>query len=263
MSVIIPTRDKLPLLQRCVDGLLARTDFPMIELIILDNGSVEPATHDYLAQLHQRPNVQVLRMEAPFNFSALCNLGARTASGQLFCFLNNDMAITERGWLEELAGLALQPEVGAVGPLLRYPDGRLQDLGVRVDPPWPRPIGDGLHDGPQAQRMTRLRAVHNVSAISGGCLVTRRAAFTAVGGFDEALAVTYNDVDFCFKLRAAGYWIVWTPFAALHHELSATRGQRRTLEQQLRDQRESLYLRQKWPDLLAAEPFYTMEMARW
>ena len=75
--------------------------------------------------------------------------------------------------------------------------------------------------------------------------------------------MTYNDVDFCFKLRAAGYWIVWTPFAALHHELSATRGQRRTLEQQLRDQRESLYLRQKWPDLLAAEPFYTMEMARW
>ena len=207
-------------------------------------------------QLATRPDVQVLRVEAPFNFSALCNLGARTASGNLFCFLNNDMEITQRSWLLELAGLALQPEIGAVGPLLRYPDGRIQHLGIRVDPPWPRLIGDGFREPSLRRHSARLHAVQNVSAVTGGCLVTRREVFMAVGGFDEALAVAYNDVDFCLSLRAAGYWIAWTPFAELNHHLSATRGEKRTPEHRLRHQREITHLQQKWPGPLSNDPFH-------
>ena len=255
VSVIVPTRDKLKLLERCVTGLHEQTDYPAIELIILDNGSVEPDTMAYLSDLGGRPNVQVLRVDSPFNFSALCNQGAWAAHGDILCFLNNDIEITHRDWLKELVGLAVQPEVGAVAPLLRYPDGRIQHLGIRVDPPWPRLIGDGWREPLSRQDAVRLQAVHEVSAVNGGCLVTRRDVLVAVGGFDEALPVAYNDVDFCFAVRKAGFWVVVTPFAELNHELFASR---RNVQQseRLRDwQESSRYLQDKWPEWWGNDPF--------
>jgi GT2 family glycosyltransferase len=255
VSVIIPTRDKLPLLDRCVTGLLQRTNYPATEVIILDNGSREPATHAYLAALAGQPRVQVLRVDAPFNFSALCNRGARAASGHVLCFLNNDMEITTPQWLEELVGLAMQPEVGAVAPLLRYPDGRIQHLGIRVDPPWPRLIGDGWREPLTQRDAARMHAVHNVAAVTGGCLVTRRDVFVEVGGFDEALPVAHNDVDFCLSVRRAGRWVVVTPFTELSHELFVSRrempkaARRRDWEDGLR------YLADKWRDQWGRDPF--------
>ena len=258
VSVIIPTRDKVQLLKRCVTGLQERTDYPAIELIILDNGSVEPATQTYLSALGGRADVQVLRVDMPFNFSALCNLGARAAHGELFCFLNNDMEITHPEWLQELVGLAVQPEIGAVAPLLRYSDGRIQHLGIRVDPPWPRLIGDGWREPLSRRDAVRLHAVHDVSAVNGGCLVTRRDVFAAAGGFDEALPVAYNDVDFCFAVRKAGFWVVVTPFAELNHELCASRRDVQKSER-LRDWQASIrYLQVKWPDQWGNDPFQTV-----
>ena len=258
VSVIIPTRDKVTLLKRCMTGLRERTDYPAIELVILDNGSVEPDTLAYLSALAGQANVQVLRVDAPFNFSALCNRGARAAHGDLFCFLNNDMEITHGGWLEELVSLAVQPEIGAVAPLLRYPDGRIQHLGIRVDPPWPRLIGDGWREPVPRQDAARLHAVHDVSAVNGGCLVTRRDVFTAVGGFDEALPVAYNDVDFCFAVRKAGFWVVVTPFAELNHELFASRRDVPKPDRR-RDWQESIrYLQVKWPDQWGSDPYLTV-----
>jgi GT2 family glycosyltransferase len=258
VSVIIPTRDKVTLLKRCVTGLQERTDYPAIELIILDNGSVEPDTLASLSALAGQANVQVLRVDSPFNFSALCNLGAKAAHGDLFCFLNNDMEITHPEWLQELVALAVQPEIGAVAPLLRYPDGRIQHLGIRVDPPWPRLIGDGWREPFSRQDAARLCAVHDLSAVSGGCLVTRRDVFAAVGGFDEALPVASNDVDFCFSVRKAGFWVVVTPFAELNHELFASRrdvpkpDRRRDWEDGIR------YLQVKWPDQWGNDPYLTV-----
>ena len=255
VSVIIPTRDKMTLLKRCVTGLQERTDYPAIELVILDNGSVEPDTLAYLSALSGQANVQVLRVDAPFNFSALCNRGARAAHGDLFCFLNNDMEITHRGWLEELVSLAVQPEIGAVAPLLRYPDGRIQHLGIRVDLPWPRLIGDGWRQPLSRRDAARLHAVHDVSAVNGGCLVTRRDVFAAVGGFDEALPVASNDVDFCFAVRKAGFWVVVTPFAELNHELFASRRDVPKSERR-RDWQESIRsLQVKWPDQWGNDPY--------
>jgi O-antigen biosynthesis protein len=258
VSVIIPTRDKVQLLKRCVTGLQERTSYPAIELIILDNGSVETDTQVYLSALSGQSNVQVLRVDLPFNFSALCNRGARAAHGDLFCFLNNDIEITHGGWLEELVSLAVQPEIGAVAPLLRYPDGRIQHLGIRVDPPWPRLIGDGWREPLSRRDAVRLHAVHDVSAVNGGCLVTRRDVFATVGGFDEALPVASNDVDFCFALRKAGFWVVVTPFAELNHELFASR---RDMEKskRRRDWQESIrYLQVKWPDQWGHDPYLTV-----
>jgi GT2 family glycosyltransferase len=255
VSVIIPTRDKVQLLKRCVIGLLERTDYPPIELIILDNGSVEPDTLAYLSALGGRVDVQVLRVDLPFNFSALCNQGARAARGELFCFLNNDMEITHPEWLQELVGLAVQPEIGAVSPLLRYPDGRIQHLGIRVDPPWPRLIGDGWREPLPRQDAVRLHAVHDVSAVNGGCVVTRRDVFAAAGGFDEALPVAHNDVDFCFAVRKAGFWVVVTPFAELNHELFASRRDVPKPDRR-RDWQEGIhYLTEKWPERLGDDPF--------
>jgi GT2 family glycosyltransferase len=257
VSVIIPTRDKVTLLRRCVTGLQERTDYPAIELVILDNGSVEPDTLAYLSALAGQANVQVLRVDAPFNFSALCNLGAKAAHGDILCFLNNDMEITHPEWLQELVGLAVQPEIGAVAPLLRYPDGRIQHLGIRVDPPWPRLIGDGWREPLSRRDAVRLQAVHDVSAVNGGCLVTRRDVFAAAGRFDEALPVAYNDVDFCFAVRKAGFWVVVTPFAELNHELFASRRDVKRSERR-RDWQESIrYLQDKWPDQTGDDPFQT------
>ena len=255
VSVIIPTRDKVELLKRCVTGLLERTDYPAIELIILDNGSVEPDTLAYLSALAERADFQVVRVDSPFNFSALCNQGARAAHGEILCFLNNDMEITHGGWLEELVGLAVQPEIGAVAPLLRYPDGRIQHLGIRVDPPWPRLIGDGWREPLPLQDAARLHAVHDVSAVNGGCLVTRRDVFAAVGGFDEALPVAHNDVDYSFAVRKAGFWVVVTPFAELNHELFASRRDVPKPDRR-RDWQEGLrYLKEKWPDRRGDDPY--------
>ena len=255
VSVIIPTRDKVTLLKRCVTGLQERTDYPAIELIILDNGSVESDTQAYLSALAGQANVHVLRVDAPFNFSALCNLGAKAAHGDILCFLNNDMEITHQEWLQELVGLAVQPEIGAVAPLLRYPDGRIQHLGIRVDPPWPRLIGDGWREPLSRPDAVRLHAVHDVSAVNGGCLVTRRDVFTAVGGFDEALPVASNDIDFCFAVRKAGFWVVVTPFAELNHELFASRRDVPKPERQ-RDWQESIRsLQVKWPDQWGNDPY--------
>ena len=149
----------------------------------------------------------------------------------------------------------MQPEVGAVAPLLRYPDGRIQHLGIRVDPPWPRLIGDGWREPLSRQDAVRLQAVHEVSAVNGGCLVTRRDVLVAVGGFDEALPVASHDVDFCFAVRTAGFWVVVTPFAELNHELFASR---RNVQQseRLRDwQESSRYLQDKWPEWWGNDPF--------
>ena len=258
VSVIIPTRDRVELLKRCVSGLKERTDYPAIELIILDNGSVEPDTLAYLSALAGQTNVQVLRVDAPFNFSSLCNRGARAAHGELFCFLNNDMEITHRGWLEELVGLAVQPEIGVVAPLLRYPDGRIQHLGIQVDPPWPRLIGDGWREPLSRRDAVRLHAVHDVSAVNGGCLVTRRDVFTAVGGFDEALPVAYNDVDFCFAVREAGFWVVVSPFAELNHELFASRRDVPKSERQRDWQASIRYFQVKWTDQWGDDPYLTV-----
>ena len=254
-SVIIPTRDRLDLLQPCLDGLWAGTDYPELEVIVVDNGSVVPETLRYLADLAARPNVRVLRADAPFNFSALCNLGARAATGELLCFLNNDIIVPQPGWLRELAGLALQPGVGAVGPLLRYPDGRIQHMGIELKQPWAAQLIGHGRDYAQAQRTLALCTVRHVIAVTGACLVVSRAAFTAAGGFDERLPVAFNDVDLCLNLHAAGFWNIWTPFAELMHHHWATRGRDNTPEREARKAQEAGRLREKWSEMIPQDPF--------
>ncbi len=224
ICVIIPTRDRLDLLRTCLDGL-AQTNYPgELEIAIIDNGSSEPETLDFLAKIEDR-EVKVLRYPGPFNFSDLNNRAVAETRSELLCFLNNDIEIVDPDWLSILVAQAQRPDVGAVGPALLYPDGRLQHAGVVIG------IGGGaahahrlLHPD-DAGYFHRHALPQYVSAVTAACLVVKRDKFLEVGGFDaENFAVAFNDVDLCLKLNARGWKSYYDPRATLIHHESLSRG---------------------------------------
>ena len=263
VSVIVPTRDRADLLAVALDGLLARTDYPALEVIVVDNGSTEPATRDLFAHHAADPRFRVLAAPGPFNFSDLSNRGAAAAAGSLLLFLNNDIEVIEPGWLTELASIASDPEVGAVGAKLLYPDGTIQHGGIVLG------IGGiaghshlGL-PGSEPGYFARMVLAQEVSAVTGACLALRAEVFSEVGGFDAAhLAVAFNDVDLCLKIRAAGHRIVWTPHARLVHHESKSRGAEDTPEKRARFEAESRVMRERWAPVLRADPYYNPNLSR-
>jgi O-antigen biosynthesis protein len=256
VSVLIPTRDRAQLLSACVTSVLEHTRYPAYDIVILDNGSEEQATHDLFARLPAE-RVRIVRDDRPFNFSALINLGVTHAQGEYVCWLNNDTEVLTPDWLDELVSQAARPGVGCVGARLWYPDGRLQHGGVVLG------YGGGAdhahkflrrgHPG----RYARAVLQQNFSAVTGACLLVSKALFDLVGGLDTRLAVAFNDVDFCLRVRQAGYRNVWTPYAELLHRESVSRGVEDTLEKQERFIQEVETLRQRWADLIADDPAYS------
>lgn len=265
VSVVIPTRDRVDLLRQCVSGLLDDTDYRDLEILIIDNGSREPETLRYFQEV-QRRDVRVLPYPGPFNYSAINNFGARHATGSLLCLLNNDIKIIHSDWLTEMASQAVRPEIGAVGAKLYFADGTLQHAGVV--------IGLGGVAGHISQLLPKkdignhqdVNLVREVSCVTAACLVLRKEIFDAVGGLDEGLPVSFNDVDFCLRIRAMGWRILWTPFAELYHLESASRGLDLSREQRERFRREQAFMRERWGDGLNRDPFYnpnlTLESAR-
>lgn len=263
VSVVIPTRDRAELLGVVLDGLFARTDYPALEVIVVDNGSTEPATWDLFARYAGDPRLRVLPAPGPFNFSELSNRGAAAARGTILLFLNNDIEVLEPGWLTELVAIASDPEIGAVGAKLLYPDGTIQHGGIVLG------IGGiaghshlGL-PGSAPGYFARMLLSQEVSAVTGACLAMRANVFSEVGGFDAAhLAVAFNDVDLCLKIRAAGYRIVWTPHARLVHHESKSRGAEDTPEKRARFEAESRVMRERWEPVLRADPYYNPNFSR-
>lgn len=223
VSVIIPTRNRLDLLRTCIDGLM-RTEYPAMEVIVVDNGSDDPATLDYLAALDP-DRFEVLRDDGPFNFSRLNNRATRRATGDLLCLLNNDVEMLAPDWLTVMARQALRPEVGAVGARLLYPDGRIQHAGVVMGI-----CGGAAHAHrllrPETEGYFRRHALPQfVSAVTAACLVVRRKSFEAVGGLDEEnFAIAFNDVDLCMRLNERGWQSFYEPRATLVHHESISRG---------------------------------------
>ncbi|MER2253406.1 glycosyltransferase family 2 protein [Methylorubrum podarium] len=263
VSVVIPTRDRAELLRVVLDGLFARTDYPALDVVVVDNGSTEPATRDLFARYAAEPRLRVLPAPGPFNFSDLSNRGAAAARGTILLFLNNDIEVLEPGWLTELASIASDPEIGAVGAKLLYPDGTIQHGGIVLG------IGGiaghshlGL-PGNEPGSFARMLLSQEVSAVTGACLAVRADVFSEVGGFDAAhLAVAFNDVDLCLRIRAAGYRIVWTPHARLVHHESKSRGAEDTPEKRARFEAESRVMRERWEPVLRADPYYNPNFSR-
>lgn len=277
VRAVIATRDRVDLLRRAVDGLLGRTDYPSLDLVILDNGSREAATERYLSALSADPRVTILDRPGPFNFSALMNEGADLlrpllpggrALGprdphEILLFLNNDVEPAgDPGWLTEMVAQASRADVGVVGALLLYPDRTVQHAGVALAGDWvSRHLEVGEPDLEGGYR-GRRRCVQSVSAVTGACMAIRRRVFEAVGGFEAVrLAVDFSDVDLCLKAAAAGYRTIFTPFAKLIHHESATRGPYMSVEKRGRWEAEAAVMRARWGEALGRDPFYNPNLA--
>jgi len=259
VSIIIPTRDRLDLLRQCVDGVLQRTDYPKLEIIIVDNGSIEAETHDWYCTLQNDKRIRILDEPGEFNFSRLCNSGMEAVRGEVYVLLNNDIEVINADWLSVMVAHALRPEVGAVGAKLYYPDGSIQHGGVVLGIGG---VAGHVHqflpanaDGYQG----RARLTQRMSAVTAACLAGRKEIYQRLGGFDEHnLKVAYNDVDFCLKLGELGYAIIWTPHAELIHHESASRGSDSNPGKAARFAGEKKWMFSKWGAKLKMDPLYRL-----
>jgi GT2 family glycosyltransferase len=269
VTVIIPTRDHAELLARAAAGLLYRTDYPNLEVLIINNDSIDPWALSLFRMLQKDGRVRVTTLPGPFNYAALNNAGVREATGDIILLLNNDIDVTDNDWLREMVSHAVRPDVGAVGAKLIYEDGRIQHAGVV--------LGVGQHNGgrgvaghfghyaemEEEGHLGQYLVTREVSAVTGACLMVRREVYLAAGGLDEEhLPVSYNDVDLCLRIREQGLRIVWTPFAKLYHLESASRGGMQSLEQVARAERELAYMRDRWSERLDNDPFYNQNFDR-
>lgn len=256
VSIIVPTRDRVDLLRQCIDSILARTTYPSYEVVIVDNQSKELETLEYFESLARNDCVRVVPHNQPFNYSRINNDAVRQCNSPLICLLNNDIEVISPDWLEELVSHALRPKVGAVGAMLYYPNDTIQHAGVVTGV---HGVAAHLYCGmPRGHngQMARARLTQSMSAVTGACLLIRRAVYLQVGGLDLSLPVAFNDIDFCLRLREQGYVNIWTPFAELYHHESATRGLEDTPEKRERFEHEVDFMRRRWAGKLEADPVY-------
>jgi GT2 family glycosyltransferase len=258
VTVVIPTRNGLALLRKCVESILERTRYPAYHLLIVDNGSDDPACLAWMSQATTDARVSVRRDDRPFNFATLNNDAiSALADSDFVALVNNDIEVISPDWLTEMVSLAARPGIGAVGARLWYSDGTLQHGGVILG------IGSGAGHAHkrfsrhQSGMMGRTQRLQALSAVTAACLVVRRSTYEAVAGMDAtAFAVAYNDVDFCLRVRALGLRNVWTPFAELYHHETVSRGSDRGPEKKQRFLAECERLKERWNALIARDPAY-------
>lgn len=262
VSLIVPTRDNATLLRGCLAGLLGHTAYPRLEIIVVDNDSLDPIAQRVLREAATDPRVSILPYSQPFNYSAMNNRAVEHARGEVIALLNNDIAVHDPDWLREMVSHALRPGVGAVGAKLHYPNGAVQHAGVVIGMSGiaghPFRGIDGRLDGPHGV----LKRLRTVGAVTAACMVMRRARYEEIGGLDEInLPISYSDVDLCMRLRARGYRIVWTPFAELGHLESASRGWDSDPANRTRAEREFDYMCRKWNPAHSADPYYSPNLS--
>jgi GT2 family glycosyltransferase len=249
VSVIIPTRDGVEVLERCIRSIEKRTDYPNYEILIVDNGSNKPETLKFFATLRHR----VVRLDEPFNYSRLNNLGAQHAKGDFFLLLNNDTEVISPEWMRAMLELGQLPGIGIIGAKLYYPDRTIQHAGVVLGIKGVAGHSHKYFPARSRGYFDSLACIRNYSAVTAACMMVRRDAFQAVGGFDEELRVAFNDVDFCLRVRQKGYRIAWTPYAELFHHESATRGFEL-------DPREIEFMKRRWKEDLMNDPYYNRNL---
>lgn len=250
VSILIPSRNQARLLRGCIESIEAKTQFHNYEILVVDNQSDDPEAIAYLASLPHR----VVAFTDPFNFSRIINFGAKCASGNYLLFLNNDTRVISPQWLDTMLGLCQQKPIGIVGAKLLYPNNRIQHAGVV--------LGIGGIAGHAMRGFLRdskarfgiAGDIRNYSALTAACMMIRKDVFDEVGGFDENIAVAFNDVDFSLRVREAGYRNVYTPDAELYHLESASRGFALNTS-------EIAYVQQRWGSLLTCDPYYNPNLS--
>ena len=258
ISIIIPNKDHIDDLKRCMDSIDQKSTYKNYEYIIVENNSTDDATFQYYKKLEaENPKAHVVYWDKEFNYSAINNYGAAFAKGEYLLLLNNDTEIINEDCLEELLGYCMRSDVGAVGARMYYEDDTIQHAGVV--------IGFGGIAGHcfvlQPRGTTgychRIICAQDYSAVTAACMMVKREAFDKVGGLTEELAVAFNDIDFCMKLREAGYLIVYNPYAELYHYESKSRGLEDTPEKVARFNKEIQIFERRWPDIMRdGDPYY-------
>lgn len=269
VSVLIPSRNRSELLAKCIDGLQHNTQYDNLEIIIVDNGSDDFESIVLLDKLNKEKNINIIKIDIPFNYSKLNNMAVQQASGEFIVFMNNDVEVLEKYWLKEMISHCIRPDVGTVGSRLLYEDRSIQHAGVLLG------VGN-FNGGPGiAAHFAAGEAAEDqgyfhhsiqtrsVSANTAACMAIRRDLFLFVGGFDEDnLPVEYNDIDLCLRLSEMGRYHIWTPFAELLHKERASRGLDLSFEDMARSNRENIYMRRRWGRILDRDPFYNSQFSR-
>ncbi|MBR6158681.1 MAG: glycosyltransferase family 2 protein, partial [Lachnospiraceae bacterium] len=263
VSILIPNKDHAEDLRRCISSILERSSYDNFEIIVIENNSTGDDIKQYYETIDKHPNVRIVTYEGEFNYSAVNNLGAKSAKGEYLVLLNNDTEVITRNWIEELLMYAQRDDVGAVGCMLYYPDYTIQHAGIVLGLGAHRTAGHSHYrmDRENLGYMGRLCYAQNVSAVTGACMMVKKSLFDEAGGLSEDLAVALNDVDLCLKLRKKGLLNVFTPFAELFHYESASRGRDDTgdapAENTERYEKECDIFRQRWKkELEAGDPYF-------
>ncbi len=257
VSVIIPTRNGLDVLKPCLLSLLSKTDYPNLEVLVVDNGSDDPATLAFLSDLESDERIRVLLDPSPFNYSLLNNKAVDQATGEWMCLINNDIEVIQPDWLTQMLAYGHRPGVGAVGAKLLYPDRRIQHGGVLLGIGG---VAGHAHHGLAHDDLgyyCRAQLAQEISAVTAACLLVSKDHYQAVGGLDaEHLSVAFNDVDFCLKLGEMGLRNIYAPTAVLLHHESVSRGYEDTPAKQARFAKEVVWMQERWQHRLKADPAY-------
>lgn len=255
VSIIIPTRNRLSLLRNCIESIESKTTYRNYEILVVDNLSSDARILEYFQSFGHR----VIRYEEPFNFSRLNNYAVGFAEGEVLLFLNNDVEVIAPEWIDAMLEHGLRKEVGAVGCKLIYPNGSIQHAGIvlGMDPDGSRAVAGHVFKRLKPGEMGYFGLAHvvrNLSAVTAAAMMTRKAVFEEVGGFDGGLGVSFNDVDLCLRLRQAGYLVVYTPYAELYHHESATRTPGA-------NPAETRAMFDKWGGILGRDPYYNPNLS--
>ena len=258
VSIVIPTKDHYDDLKRCIDSITGKSTYKNYEIVLMDNGSTDQKVLDYYEELKKDSRIVITTLDIPFNYSRLNNEAVKSATGDYLLLLNNDIEVITPEWIEEMLMYAQRDDVGAVGAMLYYPDDTIQHAGVILKLGADRVAGHAFHKQPRNAigYMGRLCYSQDMSAVTAACLLVKTSIYEEVGGFDEDLAVAYNDIDFCLKIRKAGYLNVWTPYAELYHYESKSRGSDKDEDKIARFEKEKALFKTRWADVLeAGDPY--------
>ncbi|HYA14304.1 MAG TPA: glycosyltransferase, partial [Syntrophales bacterium] len=263
ITIVIPTKDKVEILQRCIQSILDKTEYKNYEIVIVDNQSRDARTFRYYMTMESNPRIKVLHFDKPFNFSAINNYAVANVDSPYVLFLNNDTEVISHEWLSAMLEHAQRTGVGAVGAKLLYPNNSIQHagviLGLRGILGQKSVAGHSHKYLPDKYTGNFLRAqiIGNYSAVTAACLMMRKDVFLEVGGFSEDFAIAFNDVDLCLKVKQRGYLIVYTPYAKLYHHESISRGYETTSEKQVRFFQEAWLIRERWGAVIdKGDPYY-------
>jgi O-antigen biosynthesis protein len=264
VSIIIPTRDMSSILDTCLESIFSRSSYPNYEVIVVDNGSREEETFEIFNKwsARQPKRFKHYRYDIPFNYSTLNNCGASRASGDYLLFLNNDTEVITPDWIDAMVEQAQRQSVGAIGALLLYPDHTIQHAGVVVGLGGLAAHGHQHFPADTPGYVGQVISTSNVSAVTGACLMCRRDVFEQIDGFDEKLAVAYNDIDLCLKTANAGYQNLYLPHVKLYHHESKSRGYENTPEKRARWRREADLFTKRWHKFIEHDPCYSPNLTR-